>query len=99
MSDQISVTCPHCRSTLEIDAEAAVVVQHTPPVDHREKIDFDTRLKQMEEEKRRASGRLDEAMRQERSRDRLLEDRFRKLMDEAKDDDGTPPPVRDIDLD
>jgi hypothetical protein len=53
----------------------------------------------LEEEKRRAAGRLEEAMRQERSRDRLLEDRFRQLMDKAKDDDGSPPPVRDIDLD
>lgn len=99
MSDKLIVNCPHCRSSLTIDTEAGVVVDHTPPVQAKDKIDFDTRLKQMEEEKRRAAGRLDEAMRAEKSRDRLLEDRFRKLMDDAKDVDDSTPAIRDIDLD
>lgn len=99
MSKTISVSCPHCQSTLKIDAEAGVVIEHQAPVDPKEKIDFDTRLKQMEEEKKRAAGRLEEAMRAEKSRDRLLEDRFRKLMDDAKNQDDSTPPIRDIDLD
>jgi uncharacterized Zn finger protein (UPF0148 family) len=98
-SNRISVTCPHCHATLTVDTEAAVVVGHQPPPSHKEKIDFDTRLKQMEEEKKRAAGRLEEAMRAEKSRDRLLEDRFKELMDDAKNQDDTTPPIRDIDLD
>ncbi len=98
-SNTISLTCPHCQATLVVDGDAGVVVEHQPPIEHREKVDFETRLQQMEDEKRRAANRLDEAMRQEKSRDRILEDRFRKLMEDAKDDDGAPPPVRDIDLD
>ena len=40
-----------------------------------------------------------EAMRREQSKGRLFEEKFRSLMDKAKDaDDGTRP-VRDIDLD
>jgi hypothetical protein len=99
MSDPITVTCPHCHSNLSIDTEAGVVVGHTPPVVHRDKTDFDTRLKEMEEEKQRAASRLEEAMRMEKSKERIMEDRFKKLMDDAKDVDPDDRPIRDIDLD
>ena len=93
-----TVTCPHCDSSLVIDVEAGVVVDHTPPVRMHEKIDFNARLKQMEAEKARSADKLAEAMRQEKSKERLMEDKFRSLMEKAKDDDGTPY-IRDIDLD
>jgi hypothetical protein len=99
MSEAVKVTCPHCGSQLEVDSEAGVVVGHTPPVVQREKVDFDAKLKEMEEQKRRASDRMAEAMRKEKSKERIMEDRFRKLMDEAKDSEDDQPPVRDIDLD
>ena len=93
-----TVTCPHCDSSLVIDVEAGVVVDHTPPVRMHEKIDFNARLKQMEAEKARSADKLAEAMRQEKSKERLMDDKFRLLMEKAKDDDGTPY-IRDIDLD
>jgi len=99
MSDYISITCPHCRSQLRIDTEAGVVVDHEPPEVPTDKTDFDTRLRQMEDEKRRASDRLAEAMRMEKSKGRLMEDRFRKLMDDAKKKQDDTPPIKDIDLD
>jgi predicted nucleic acid-binding Zn-ribbon protein len=99
MSDPISVTCPHCGSGLLVDIEAGVVVDHTPPATTTEKTDFDTRLKQIEEEKERASDRMAEAMRMEKSKERIMEDRFRKLLDDAKQADDDEPPIRDIDLD
>jgi hypothetical protein len=98
MSDTITVTCPHCDSSLVVDVAAGVVVEHTAPVRPKEKVDFDDRLRQMEAEKARSADRLAEAMRQEKDKDRLMEDRFRSLMEKAKDDDGSRP-VRDIDLD
>jgi hypothetical protein len=98
MKGTITVTCPHCQSSLEVDVEAGVVVGHTPPARPQEKVDFDARLRQMEQEKARSADRLAEAMRQEKDKDRLMEDRFRSLMEKAKDDDGSRP-VRDIDLD
>ncbi|PWB71230.1 MAG: hypothetical protein C3F15_12910 [Holophagae bacterium] len=99
MSDPLTLTCPHCGSALTVDLAAGVVVECTPPAVHREKVDFDARLKEIEAEKRRASERMAEAMRKEQSKGRLLEDRFRKLVDDAKktSDDGKP--IRDIDLD
>lgn len=100
MSDTITMTCPHCGSSLEVDIAAGVVAHHQPPVERRDHLDLDARLLEMQAEKRRAQDRLAEAMRKEQSRDRLMEDRFRKLLDESKqrgDDDSKP--VRDIDLD
>jgi len=99
MKDNVTVTCPHCDSSLVIDVEAGVIVEHAPPVRKHDKIDFDTRLQQMEEEKAKSADRLAEAMRQEKSKDRLMEDKFRSLMEKAKDEDDGSRPLRDIDLD
>ena len=99
MGCNVTVTCPHCGSSLVIDVEAGVVVEHAPPVQTRDKIDFNTRLKQMEEEKVRSADRLAEAMRKENSKDRLMEDKFRSLMEKAKNEDDGSRPLRDIDLD
>ena len=98
MKNTVRVTCPHCDSALVVDIEAGVVVEHTAPVRTRDKVDFDTRLKEMEAEKARSADRLAEAMRHEKSKNRLMEDKFRSLMEKAKDDDGSKP-IRDIDLD
>jgi hypothetical protein len=98
MKKTTTVTCPHCDSALVVDVEAGVIVGHSPPVRTHDKVDFDARLKEMEAEKARSADRLAEAMRQEQSRDRLMEDKFRSLMEKAKDDDGSRP-IRDIDLD
>ncbi|MCU0234653.1 MAG: hypothetical protein MUE90_11575 [Thermoanaerobaculales bacterium] len=99
MSRKLNLTCPHCQSALVVDVDAGVVVSHAPPVRTAEKTDFETRLRQIESDKSRAAERMAEAMRKEQSRDRLLEDRFRELLDGAKSskDEGTP--IRDIDLD
>ncbi len=99
MSDTFRVTCPHCGSVLEIDGADRIVVGHERPTARREReLDFEARLKALEAEKRRAAERMQEAMRAEQAKDRVLEERFRRLLDAAGDDDG-PPPVRDIDLD
>jgi hypothetical protein len=98
MSKTVTVTCPHCDAALVIDVTAGVVLSHTVPERTRDKVDFDTRFKQMEAEKARSADRLAEAMRHEKDKGRLMEDKFKALMDKAKGDDGSRP-VRDIDLD
>ena len=99
MTEKLSITCPHCGSLIKIDVEAGVVVDHEPPVQHRDKVDFDTRLKQIENEKARSADKMAEAMRKEQSKDRLMEDRFRELLDDAKKNDDGKRPIKDIDLD
>jgi len=98
MKNTVTVTCPHCNASLEIDVQAGVVVGHSAPVTVSDRVDFDARLKQLEAEKARSADRLAEAMRHEKDKGRIMEDRFRSLMEKAKDDDGSRP-VRDIDLD
>jgi hypothetical protein len=99
MSDKLTVTCPYCHCALKIDAEAGVVVSHELPPRTTEKADFDARLKALESEKDRAADRRAEAKRKERSKDRLLEDRFNELLDDAKKRKDEGKPIRDIDLD
>ncbi len=99
MTEKINVTCPHCHSSLKIDTEAEVVVSHAAPARPTEKADFNTRLQDLEKEKSRAADVMAEAMRKEQSRDRLLEDRFRELLDDAKKNDDGSRPIKDIDLD
>ena len=96
--NEIIVTCPHCNATLTIDRTAGVVVHHEAPVASAEAIDFDTRLRQLEQEKARAESRMHEAMRQEKNRDQLLADKFKRLLD-SKPEDSDERPRRDIDLD
>ena len=98
MSRSITVICPHCGATLEIDVEAGIILGHTPRKEEKKALDFDERLRLMEAEKKRAADRMAEAMRAEKAKERILEDRFKKLLDEAKDAPDEPPPIKDIDL-
>ncbi len=100
MTEKLKINCPHCGATLRIDAESAVVVSHEPPpVHHREKVGFDDRLQQLEKEKERAADRMAEAMRREKDKSRLMDDRFNELFDDAKAKDDGKRPIKDIDLD
>jgi copper chaperone CopZ len=99
MSHTVSITCPHCAAAIRVDVEAGVVVESHVPVAAKEKVDFEARLKQIESDKVRASERMAEAMRREQSKDRIMEDRFRQLLDEAKTKGDQGRPMRDIDLD
>jgi hypothetical protein len=99
MTDKLNISCPHCGSTIQVDTKAQVVVSHEPPVHHQEKTDFDERLQQLGREKERAADRMAEAMRREKDKGRLMDDRFRELFDETKKTDDGKRPIKDIDLD
>ena len=99
MKTKISVTCPHCASSLQVDTEAGVIISHEPPVQPTREVDFNARLQQIEREKERAGDKMAEAMRREKDKDRLMQDRFRELLDDTKKNDDGKKPIRDIDLD
>ncbi|MGQ9835549.1 MAG: hypothetical protein ACUVRQ_06170 [Thermoanaerobaculaceae bacterium] len=94
-----TVTCPHCKSLLEVDGEAQVVVAFTPPEEKRTVTSLEDRLKQIQEEKKRAADKLAEAMRAEEAGSRLREEKFRKLFSQVDPDTETEKPIRDLDLD
>jgi hypothetical protein len=99
MSTTITVTCPCCSASLRIDTAAGVVVGHEAPPERREKVDLDQRLAQIKADQARADEKMQEALRREKDRSRLMADKFDQLFkDSAEKDDGTAP-VRDIDLD
>ena len=99
MTNDLKIECPHCGSTIHVDTKARVVVSHEPPVHVHEKADFDERLQQLGRDRARAADRMEEAMRREKDKSRLMDDRFRKLFDETKKKDDGKKPIKDIDLD
>ena len=99
MSTTKNLTCPHCRSALTVDVEAGVVVHYEAPLQEKEKIDFNQRVEGLKAEQQRAADKMDEALRRENDRSRLMEDRFSELMKGAVEKDDGARPLRDIDLD
>jgi len=99
MTDKLKIECPHCGSKIQVDAEAEVVVSHEPPVHLHDKVDFDERLQQLNRDKARAADRMEEAMRREKDKSRLMNDRFSELFEETKKKDDGSKPIKDIDLD
>ena len=99
MTDKLDIECPHCGTKIRVDKEAEVVVSHEPPAHVHEKADFDERLQQLGRDKARAADRMAEAMRREKDKSRLMDDRFKELIDDAKKKDDGKKPIKDIDLD
>ena len=99
MTDKLKIECPHCGSKIQVDAKAGVVVSHAPPVHLHDKVDFDERLQQLNRDKESAADRMEEAMRREKDKSRLMDDRFQELFKETKKKDDGSKPIKDIDLD
>lgn len=92
------VTCPHCQAMLELDDDSQVVVNHKPPEKPKNTTTLDDRLKALAQEKHDARSKLDEAMRSEKAGAAIREEKFRKLLEVAKDE-PIEKPIREIDLD
>lgn len=92
-----TVTCPCCKALLTIDADAFVVLQHEVP-ETGDKASFDDRLKNLDEEKRRAEEKFQESIRAEKSKKDVLEKKFQDLFKKAQEG-PVGPMKRDIDLD
>lgn len=93
-----TVTCPHCRALLELDAEQQVVVSATPPEKPSGGASLEDRLVALGKEKEQASAKMAEAMRAERAGAQIREEKFLKLLETAKSE-PIEKPIRDIDLD
>lgn len=95
---RFTVTCPHCKSLLDIDGDAQVVASHSPPAEARSATSFEDRLSSLVKEKEQAKAKLAEAFRAEKAGAELREEKFRRLLENARDEEPTKP-IRDIDLD
>jgi uncharacterized Zn finger protein (UPF0148 family) len=95
---RFTVTCPHCKALLEIDDESQVVAGHVAPEKAKSATSFEDRLQSLAKEKAQAQAKLAEAMRAEKAGAELREEKFKKLLETAKEEPPTKP-IRDIDLD
>jgi hypothetical protein len=95
---RFSVTCPHCQALLELDAEKQLVIDSKVPEKPKSTVTIEGRLQALADAKESAKAKLEEAMRSERAGASIRDERFKKLLEEAK----TQPiekPIRDIDID
>jgi hypothetical protein len=95
----LTVKCPKCGETLEIDAQSGQVVRHHG--EQRPKADGDflgTRLRELEQEKARREALVAEGRQKEQARSGEFEKLFRKVKEESASGKAEKP-VRDIDID
>jgi hypothetical protein len=95
---RFTVTCPHCQAQLELDGERAVIVDSKAAEKPRNVINLDDRLKALSGERDNAAARMAEAMRAEKAGASIREEKFRKLLEVAKNE-PVEKPIRDMDLD
>ncbi|MGE5236501.1 MAG: hypothetical protein ACM3O7_09145 [Acidobacteriota bacterium] len=95
---RFTVTCPHCHALLELDGETQLVVSSTPAEKPKSTTSLEDRLQAMAKEKEDARSKMAEAFRTEQAGATIREEKFRKLLEKAKDE-PVEKPVRDIDLD
>jgi hypothetical protein len=95
---RFTVTCPHCQAQLELDAEKQLVVSSKAAEKPKVTTTIEDRLQAMAREKESARAKMEEAMRAEKAGAELRDEKFRKLLGEAKDA-PIEKPIRDIDLD
>lgn len=95
---RFTVTCPHCQAQLELDGDKQVVVASKAVEKPKSTVSLDDRLQSLAQEKEKAEARMAEAFRAERAGAEIREEKFRRLLETAKDAPAEKP-VRDIDLD
>jgi uncharacterized Zn finger protein (UPF0148 family) len=95
---RFTVTCPHCHALLEVEGETQVIVGSHAPEKPRSTTTIEDRLQALTKEKADARAKMDEAMRAEKAGAAIREEKFRKLLEGAKDEPVTKP-IRDMDLD
>ena len=99
-SSKITVRCPDCESRLVVDAVTGEVLFHKPkkaaPANGK---DFDQLLDQLDHDKAEAEQVFNREVSALKDRDRLLEDKFREALKDAKESPEDEPPPRPWDLD
>lgn len=96
----ITVKCPKCRETLEVDAATGAVLRSCAEVKARPGEDFlGTRLRELDQEKARRAALVEQGREREKTKQTEFDKLFRKVREESAS--GTPAerPTRDVDLD
>ena len=95
---RFTVTCPHCHVLLELDGDAQLIVGSKAPEKPKSTASLEDRLQALGKEKADARAKMEEAMRAEKAGAAIREEKFHKLLEDAKAEPITKP-IRDVDLD
>jgi hypothetical protein len=83
----ITVKCPKCRETIEIDAATGAVLRHHEEAKTKPGADFlGTRLRELELEKARREAVVEHGREREKNRQGEFEKLFRKVKEENSSD-------------
>ena len=79
----ITVKCPKCRETMEIDSATGAVLRHHEEVASKPGADFlGTRLRELEQEKARREAVVEHGREREKNRQGEFDKLFRKVKEE-----------------
>ncbi len=93
------VKCPCCDSTLQIDSETQLVVQHRE-VERKPLIeDLHSAVEQLKGDAARRNDLFEKSFANQKSSDKVREKRFEELLKQAKEDKSENLPRRPFDLD
>lgn len=98
-SELINVVCPCCGSTLKIDPETKVVIQHREPEKKPMIEDLHIAAQQLKGEADRRNDIFEKSFASHRSGEKVREKKFEELLKQAKEDKTGAPPKRPFDLD
>ena len=96
----ITVKCPKCRESIEVDASSGAVLRSCGEVKAKPGEDFlGTRLRELEQEKARRAAIVEQAGERERNKQGEFDRLFKKVQQESGSGEAAPRPIRDVDLD
>jgi hypothetical protein len=98
-SELIEVVCPCCNSTLKIDVEMRLVIQHQEPEKKPLIEDLHAAVQQLKGDAERRSDVFEKSFASHLSGEKVREKKFEELLRQAKQDKTGAPPKRPFDLD
>jgi hypothetical protein len=98
-SDLIDILCPCCGSTLRVDPETKLVIQHREPERKPLIEDLHSAVQQLKGDADRRNEVFEKSFASHRSGEKVREKKFEELLKQAKEDKTGAPPKRPFDLD
>lgn len=93
------VKCPCCGSTLQIDSELELIINHHEPEKKPLIEDLQAAVQQLKGEADRRNDAFEKSFASHRSGEKVREKKFEELLKQAKQDTSGAPPKRPFDLD
>jgi len=97
-SELFDVLCPCCGSTLQIDAELQIVIQHREPEKKPAIEDLHAAVQQLKGDAERRNDIFEKSFASHLSSGKVREKKFEELLKQAKEDKSGEPPKRAFDF-